>query len=49
MLFNKKVFFYSLPGDFGDVLLGWENQLHIGSLPVKRGDLAGLFVLKLHG
>ena len=40
---------YSLPGDFGDVLWGWKNLLHIGSLPAKREDLAGLFVLKLLG
>ena len=48
-LTRKFFWIYSLLGDFGDVLWGWENQLHIRSLPAKRGDLAGLFVLKLLG
>ena len=38
-----------IPGDFGDVPCGRENQLYTRSLPAKPGDLAGLLILKLLG
>ena len=50
MLFNNKVIWtYSLPGDFGDVPWGRENQFPTVSLLEKPGDLASLFILKLLG
>ena len=47
---TKKTLFRKIPDKSAiDFIINNRDQLHIGSLPAKRGDLAGTFVLKLLG